>query len=173
MVVAWNVVDVVAIWGAIDTGLGMVERRIVDSPECPWSRYRTDGRATNDLDAAVGVEVPDTNGTISRSSNDLLLIELHAVNTVSVASHIDSTSFASLPVGVDLLASSVHQFPVLHASIRLADTGTTDLDGRWLDVSLLLEIAEIFSSPDERVRGKCSPGLANVLACSQGLCVEV
>ena len=168
-----DVVDLVTISSTVDACLGVKKAWVVDRTQRPRSRYGPHVRSANDLDAAVGVDVPHTDGAVTRTSDDLLLVELNAVNTVGVTRHVNGPSLASLPVVVDLLTNLVHELPVLPLDTWFADSGTANLNRCGCDERVLLVCAEKLSSPDKRIFGQVPDIFADQLALTERFDVEI
>ena len=153
----------------------MVELGIFHSTQNLGARRGTNTRTADDLKALVGVDVPNTNCAVARSSDDLLLIELNTVDRVGVTGQVDTLAalIATSPVLVDTSSSVVHQFPMLHRLVRESSAGATDLDRCRRHISLLLVLSKVLSTPDKGILSDARPALGDPLGSLKTLGVEV
>ena len=126
-----RVEDGVSVRSPVDAGGRDVEVRIVDRSQHLRSRRWLGVRASDDSLACEVIDIPYTNGAVTRARDDLLLVELDAVDAVGVPTKV--YSFASVfrpcpPILLERHTCLVHSLPFLIWLVRASTADAADLN---------------------------------------------
>ena len=122
--------------------------------------------------ALIRMDIPDTDGTVARSRNDLVLVELAAVNAIGVTGEIDCRRLAFFPLFLDRPPRLIEFLPV-PARLDSRSADAPHLKWRRLHMDSLLVSSEEYFAPDVRRRCHKIPGLRHAFGRRERLRIEV